>query len=338
MIRILLVDDQTLLCEVLKTWLEVEEDFQVIGVAHNGNEALSKIEMLQPDIVLMDIDMPEMDGLNATQIISERYPEVKVIFLSGHDEDDYLGKSLRAGAKGYLLKNTTAEELADKVRYVYHNSNSTALAVNHDTVVAIQTQLEELMETYRHKFQKQLENSHQSQAVLAHYDVKLNEIEASLSQRQEEALRQIKHDNQLTWQSFHQEISSIHNQFNSANRNLSSQVNQQIVNLKKELDSELGNALEDWSRQRVALQEWAVQRDEMQLSAEEFQSKYRKELLSTINPFRASFRDVDRQIRTMRNWLIGTVLLAAMSLTFSSWLIASNFVSNGSNSSQVRSD
>jgi YesN/AraC family two-component response regulator len=339
MIRILLVDDQTLLCEVLKTWLEVEEDFQVIGVAHNGNEALSKIEMLQPDIVLMDIDMPEMDGLNATQIISERFPEVKVIFLSGHDEDDYLGKSLRAGAKGYLLKNTTAEELADKVRYVYHNSNNnTALTVNHDMVAAIQTQLEELMETYRHKFQKQLENSHQSEAVLTHYDVKLNEIEISLFQKQEEALKQIKQDNQSTWESFYQEISSIHNQFNSANRNLSSQVNQQMVNLKKELDSELGNALEDWSRQRVALQEWAVQRDEMQLSAEEFQSKYRRELMSTINPFRASFRDVDRQIRTMRNWLIGTVLLAAMSLTFSSWLLASNFISNSSNSSQVRSE
>jgi YesN/AraC family two-component response regulator len=338
MIRILLVDDQTLLCEVLKTWLEVEEDFQVIGVAHNGNEALSKIEMLQPDIVLMDIDMPEMDGLNATQIISERFPEVKVIFLSGHDEDDYLGKSLRAGAKGYLLKNTTAEELADKVRYVYHNSSSTALTVNHDMVVAIQTQLEDLMETYRHKFQKQLENAHQSEAALAHYDVKLNEIEAYLLQKQEEALRQIKQNNQSTWELVHQEISSIHNQFNSANRNLSSQVNQQIVNLKKELDSELGNALEDWSRQRVALQEWAVQRDEMQLSAEEFQSRYRKELMSTINPFRASFRDVDRQIRTMRNWLIGTVLLAAMSLTFSSWLLASNFVSNDSNNSQIRGE
>jgi t-SNARE complex subunit (syntaxin) len=159
-----------------------------------------------------------------------------------------------------------------------------------------------------------------------------------LFQKQEEALKQIKQDNQSTWESFYQEISSIHNQFNSANRNLSSQVNQQMVNLKKELDSELGNALEDWSRQRVALQEWAVQRDEMQLSAEEFQSKYRRELMSTINPFRASFRDVDRQIRTMRNWLIGTVLLAAMSLTFSSWLLASNFISNSSNSSQVRSE
>lgn len=338
MIRILLVDDQTLLCEVLKTWLEVEEDFQVIGVAHNGHEALSKIEMLQPDIALMDIDMPEMDGLNATQIISERFPEVKVIFLSGHDEDDYLGKSLRAGAKGYLLKNTTAEELADKVRYVYHNSSSNALSVNHDKVAAIQNQLEELMETYRHKFQKQLESSYQSETVLTQYDVKLNEAEVALRHKQEESLQKIKQENQLAWESIHKEISSISTQFNSSHRNLSSQVNQQIVNLKKELDTELGNALEDWSRQRVALQEWAVQRDEMQLSAEEFQSKYRRELMSTLDPFRASFRDVDRQIRTMRNWLIGTVLLAAMSLTFSSWLLASSFVSNTPASSQVKSE
>ena len=336
MIRILLVDDQTLLCEVLKTWLEVEEDFQVIGVAHDGNEALSKIEMLQPDIVLMDIDMPEMDGLNATQIISERFPEVKVIFLSGHDEDDYLGKSLRAGAKGYLLKNTTAEELADKVRYVYHNSNNTALAVDHDTVAVIQTQLEELMETYRHKFQKQLEGSYESEAKLANYDAKFAELAASLQQKQEQTWHNIKRETQENWESVDREIASIHNQLNNANRNLTTQVNQQIVNLKKDVDTELDKALEEWSRQRVALQELAVQRAEIQLSTEEVQSRYRRELMSTINPFRASFRDVDRQIRTMRNWLIGTILLAAMSLTFSGWLLASNFISSGSNNSPTR--
>ncbi|VEP18398.1 Response regulator receiver protein [Hyella patelloides LEGE 07179] len=336
MIRILLVDDQTLLCEVLKTWLEVEEDFQVIGVAHNGNEALSKIEMLQPDIVLMDIDMPEMDGLNATQIISERFPEVKVIFLSGHDEDDYLGKSLRAGAKGYLLKNTTAEELADKVRYVYHNSSNVALSVDQEMVAGIQTQLEELMETYRHKFQKQLEGSHQSETVVAEYDAKFKRLEVFLLRKQEESLQRIRQETRSTWDSIHKEISNTNTQFNSANRSLSSQVNQQIVNLKKDIDVELNKALEDWSRQRAALQEWAVQRDEMQVSAEDFQSKYRRELMSTINPFRASFRDIDRQIATMRNWLIGSILLAAMSLTFSSWLLASNFVSGNTTDSQIQ--
>ncbi len=147
MIRILLVDDQFLLCEVLKTWLEVEDDFQVIGVAHDGQEGLEKVEALQPDIVLMDIDMPGMDGLSATKHICEKFPEVKVIFLSGHDDDNYLGKSLRAGARGYLLKNTTAEELAAKIRLV-HNSNNTnniLPAGDRDDLVVIQNQVEEFM-------------------------------------------------------------------------------------------------------------------------------------------------------------------------------------------------
>ena len=327
MIRILLVDDQTLLCEVLKTWLEVEEDFQVIGVAHNGNEALSKIEVLQPDIVLMDIDMPEMDGFNATQIISENYPEVKVIFLSGHDEDDYLGRSLRSGAKGYLLKNTTAEELAAKVRQVYHNHSQIALSADNELIAAFQTQLEDLMETYRHKFQKQLEKSERTETLLTQYDSKLDEIEELLIEKQG-ALEQIQTENQTNWQTLRQELSNLHSQYSSTNRNLSTQINQQIVNLKKDLDTEFHDALDEWSRQRTALQEWAVQRDQMQLSPEELQSQYRRELMSTINPFRASLRDADRKVQTMRNWLIGSVLLAAMSLTFSSWMLVANTSNN----------
>ena len=314
MIRILLVDDQTLLCEVLKTWLEVEDDFEIIGVAHNGNEALSQIESLRPDVVLMDIDMPEMDGLNATKIISEKFPEVKVIFLSGHDEDDYLGKSLRAGAKGYLLKNTTAEELADKVRYVYNNDFSTSLSDEDqdETVVLMQRRLEELIETYRHKFQKQLESSNGAVALPGNYENQLQEIK--------------------------QELATVHTRLSDEDKKINSQMSQQLVNLKKDIDIELEKVLEDWSRQRSALQEWAVQKDEMQLSTEELQSRYRRELMSTINPFRASFRDMDNQMRTMRNWLIGTILLAAMSLTFSSWLIASSFISDDTPKTQVRGE
>ena len=196
MIRILLVDDQTLLCEVLKSWLEVEEDFQVIGVAHNGNEALSKIEILHPDIVLMDIDMPEMNGLDATKIVSERFPEVKVIFLSGHEEDDYLGKSLRTGAKGYLLKNTTAEELAEKIRHVYNSNGTLAIAPNSEIVALVQTQLEELIETYHQKFQKQWESAAKLETLLTEYNVKFQELEISLVNQQEEISQLIKQESQ----------------------------------------------------------------------------------------------------------------------------------------------
>ena len=143
MINILLVDDQALLCEVLKTWLDVEADIQVLGVAHDGQEAIAAVEKLQPDIVLMDIDMPQMDGLKATKIISQRFPKVKVIFLSGHDDDVYLGKSLRAGAKGYLLKNTTADELVQKIRSVYNNINLLEPVENPTSLTPLQLQLEE---------------------------------------------------------------------------------------------------------------------------------------------------------------------------------------------------
>lgn len=360
MIRILLVDDQTLLCEVLKTWLEVEEDFEVIDVAHNGHEALSKIEILHPDIVLMDIDMPEMNGLNATQIISERFPNVKVIFLSGHDEDDYLGKSLRAGAKGYLLKNTTAEELSEKVRYVYNANNSEANGaqkVEGDMVAVVQTQLEELIETYRYKFQKQLEDVSAASTKDIDYTEQIHKLESSLNKQQKTSLekiqqetkklqqenkqlhlenKKIQQENQESWDALRQELEDMKAQFINANQIFSGKINQQIVNLRKDVDEELKQSIEDWSRERAALQEWAVQRDEMQVSAEEVQSRYRRELMSAVNPFRASFRDTDRQIRTMRNWLIGTVLLAAMSLTFSSWLLASNFVSNSNPSPETQ--
>ncbi|MDJ0647832.1 MAG: response regulator [Xenococcaceae cyanobacterium MO_188.B19] len=344
MIRILLVDDQFLLCEVLKTWLEVEDDFQVIGVAHDGQEGLEKVEALQPDIVLMDIDMPGMDGLSATKHICEKFPQVKVIFLSGHDDDNYLGKSLRAGARGYLLKNTTAEELAAKIRLV-HNSNNTnniLPAGDRDDLVVIQNQVEELMESYRYQFQQQLEAYKDSLTQISHssgldmsYEKRLNELEHLLRETKDREISQIKQENLATRESIRAEIINIHNQLSEANHSLSSQVNQQIVNLKHDLDSQLKNALDDWSRQRATLQEWAVQRDEMQISPEELDSRYRQELVSWANPIRTSLRNADKQIKILRSWLIATAAIAFISLNFSAGMLIFNFMSGNSQSSQI---
>lgn len=118
MIRILLVDDQAILCQVLQTWLERESDLEVVGTAHDSQTAIEQVETLKPDIVLLDIQMPGMDGIAATQIICQRFPETKVIVLSGYDSDTYLSNAIRAGAKGYLLKNTAAEDLAHTIRSV----------------------------------------------------------------------------------------------------------------------------------------------------------------------------------------------------------------------------
>lgn len=118
MIRLLLVDDQTLICQGLKAMLSLEPDLEVVGVAHNGAVAIEQVAALQPDVVLMDVRMPVMDGREATRQISQVYPQVKVLVLSTFDDDQYIADAMRAGAKGYLLKDMPSEELAQAIRFV----------------------------------------------------------------------------------------------------------------------------------------------------------------------------------------------------------------------------
>jgi YesN/AraC family two-component response regulator len=336
MINILLVDDQALLCEVLKTWLDVEQDINVLGVAHNGQEAIAKVEQLQPDIVLMDIDMPEMDGLQATKIISQRFPKVRVIFLSGHDDDVYLGKSLRAGAKGYLLKNTTADELVKKIRSVYNNVNLLESAQNDEALMPLQIQVEDLIETYRLKFESLVAeyDPHNSSDNLAQieqkFDLRLDELESKIDTTHGDKLNQLEHKNQSSWKSVRQELINVNSQFNQANRSLSSQFNQQIENLKQDLDLKVSEALDDWSRQRAALQEWAVQRDEMRPDLEDYESKNRQELMSVVNPMRASLGDVDRQVKTMQSWLRTCGFFSLLAIALSGYVFLSQIKSGDS--------
>lgn len=119
MIRLLLVDDQELVCQGLKAMLNLESDLEVVGIANNGQVAIQQVEMLNPDVVLMDIRMPVMDGREATRIICQRFPDVKVLVLSTFDEDDYIAQSIKAGARGYLLKDMPCEELAQAIRLVF---------------------------------------------------------------------------------------------------------------------------------------------------------------------------------------------------------------------------
>jgi DNA-binding NarL/FixJ family response regulator len=118
MIHLLIVDDQNLVCQGLKTMLDLEEDLKVVGVASNGQSAIAKIATLKPDVVLMDVRMPVMDGREATKIITQKFPEIKVIVLSTFDDDLYIADSIKAGAKGYLLKDMPSEELAQAIRSV----------------------------------------------------------------------------------------------------------------------------------------------------------------------------------------------------------------------------
>jgi DNA-binding NarL/FixJ family response regulator len=116
-IRVLIADDQSLFLESLSTFLHnYAEDIQVVGLAKNGAEALEKAAELKPDIVLMDVHMPVMDGVEATGRLIESQPGVKILILSTYDEDEYVRKALKLGAAGYLLKDISPTELIASIR------------------------------------------------------------------------------------------------------------------------------------------------------------------------------------------------------------------------------
>ncbi|WP_017316337.1 response regulator [Mastigocladopsis repens] len=119
MIKVLLVDDQSLIRQGLKALLELEPDLEIVGEAENGEIAIHLIEQFYPDVVLMDIRMPVMDGVAASSEIQKRFPKIKVLVLTTFDDDEYVKAALQNGAMGYLLKDTPSEELAFAIRAVY---------------------------------------------------------------------------------------------------------------------------------------------------------------------------------------------------------------------------
>jgi DNA-binding NarL/FixJ family response regulator len=119
MIRILLVDDQSLIRQALSTLLNLEPDLEIVGTAENGETAIAQFTQLQPDVVLMDMRMPIMNGCQATQAICQQYPEANILILSTHDDGDDVINALQAGAKGYLLKDMLSDELAQAIRNIH---------------------------------------------------------------------------------------------------------------------------------------------------------------------------------------------------------------------------
>jgi DNA-binding NarL/FixJ family response regulator len=117
-IRVLLVDDQRLMREGLRILLELESGLEIVGEAADGQAALEAYADLLPDVVLMDVRMPGMDGVEATWRLRERWPEARVIILTTFDDDEYVFEGLRAGARGYLLKDVSGHDLAEAVRAV----------------------------------------------------------------------------------------------------------------------------------------------------------------------------------------------------------------------------
>ena len=128
MIKILIADDQELIRQSLMIILDNVEDFQVTDCVADGIEVMNSVREEKPDVILMDIRMPKMDGVVCTQRIKELYPDIKIIILTTFDDDEYVFNALKFGASGYLLKGISMKELSDAIRKVY---NGTAM-INED--------------------------------------------------------------------------------------------------------------------------------------------------------------------------------------------------------------
>ena len=128
MIKILIADDQQLICDSLKIVIDTQEDFHVIDTVSNGREVLDSIKRRKPDVILMDVRMPCMDGTVCTKYVKQTYPDIKVIILTTFDDDDFIFSALKYGASGYLLKGGSPQSLFTAIRTV----NSGGAMINPD--------------------------------------------------------------------------------------------------------------------------------------------------------------------------------------------------------------
>ncbi|MFT4416302.1 response regulator [Fredinandcohnia humi] len=118
MIKLMLVDDHAVLRDGLRNILEMEDDIRVVGEAVSGEDALVKVPLCQPDVVLMDINMPQKNGVEVTGILKKQFPSMKILVLTMHSHDEYFMAAIREGADGYLLKDAPSDQVVDAIRTV----------------------------------------------------------------------------------------------------------------------------------------------------------------------------------------------------------------------------
>ena len=236
MIRVLVADDQNLIRQALQIYLENEGDIQVIVSVDSGIKAIEEIEKHHPDVAVIDLEMPGIDGLTTIKIIRQRFPQTKVLVLSSHDSQDCVNQALQAGANGYMLKNSSAEELATVIRSVAQgyfqlapglyekisknlNSSSTEdvgyleqdLA---EKIEDIQAEFNQIVESENKKLREEIgskidvETSKIRNEMLLDIDVNLNDIKAEVEQGLRVFQHKVFQQMQDEWNSFRGHIES----------------------------------------------------------------------------------------------------------------------------------
>ena len=142
MVRILLAEDHTIVRKGLRALLEDEPGMEVVGEAQDGREAVEKAGELRPDVVVMDISMPSLNGLEATRQITKRLPEVKVLILTVHTSEEYIFQILRAGASGYVVKNAAPAELVSAIRAVHRGDSFLSPSISQKVIEEYVRQVE----------------------------------------------------------------------------------------------------------------------------------------------------------------------------------------------------
>ncbi len=170
MIRVLVADDQFVVREGIKILLEPMEEIQIVGFAENGREVLELVPKEAPDIILLDIEMPDIDGLTLTKQISCNYPSIKIIILSTHLRTEYVTKALDFGAKGYIYKSAVTQDLSLSIQLVYRGYSS----IKHELVTQVLNhyqqkiiQYQEYIETLKYQLKKNHNNSKNQKKILS---------------------------------------------------------------------------------------------------------------------------------------------------------------------------
>lgn len=178
MINLLLVDDHPLVRDGIRARLETEAGIHVLGEAQNGQEALTFVETQRPDVVLMDVSMPVMNGLDATKLFKVRYPEVRVLILSMHDSREYIMQLIQTGASGYILKDVSSGELIKAIETVFQGGTYFSAGASQSLFHTQETFSGHTPLTPREKaVLKYLAEGHSNKAIARELDISVRTVE-----------------------------------------------------------------------------------------------------------------------------------------------------------------